>query len=542
MANFTIDGNEIEIQPELGNLIQHGSKNGIRIPHYCYHPGLSVPGNCRMCMVEVEADTPGGRRKSLLTACTTLPAEGMVVDTQSPLVKETQKAVMEFLLINHPLDCPVCDQAGECDLQDYSYDHGAGDSRFLETRLVQPKKDIGKHIMLYSDRCIRCTRCTRFCDEVSGTSELGYFYRGVYNEIDIFPGFPLDNRLSGNTVDICPVGALLDKAFLFKQRVWFLDHEDSICPGCSAGCNIRIDVNRNNNRIYRLKPRENSEVNQFWMCDDGRYGWGYVHADNRLTVPMRREGNDWHGVSWAEGLEEARQRFEKAKAGGAVLGIMSAHSSNEENYLFCKLMKEIFGSDTVGIRPKLNAEGDVIFKSGFTIRADKSPNSRGARDMARGLGLRITEMPDLLELIEGGRVKAVYLLGGDPVEKLTEPEHAAFSKLDFLLVQDILTSDLVSVAHVLLPGTAFAEKDGTFTNEGGQVQRFKRVLPPPGEAKPDWEAIREVALAMGIGLDYLSVREVMEEISQKVPGYSGMTYESLGEHGKKLKSEDRERH
>ncbi|MSS71288.1 MAG: 2Fe-2S iron-sulfur cluster binding domain-containing protein [Candidatus Latescibacteria bacterium] len=538
MPTFTIDGKEVEIEPALGNLIRHGSKHGVHIPHYCYHAGLSVPGNCRMCMVEVESDTPAGRRKALTTACTTRPAPGMAVDTQSKLVKDTQKSVMEFLLINHPLDCPVCDQAGECDLQDYSYQYGSGDSRFQEAKVVQPKKDIGEHILLYADRCIRCTRCIRFCDEVSGTSELGYFYRGVYNEIDVFPGVRLDNRLSGNTVDICPVGALLDKEFLFKQRVWFLDGVESLCAGCSAGCNIRIDINRNNNRIYRLKPRENAEVNQFWMCDDGRHGWHYVHADTRLTAPMLRAGEGWTAASWGEALERVRQGFEGVKAGGgSVAGVLSGHLTNEENYLFARLMKEVIGSEKVGLRSKVSDEGDVKFKSGFTIRADKSPNSRGARDMASALGLTLTEMPDLLRQIEEGTVQGLYLLGGDPVERLTEAERAAFAKLKFLVVQDILTSDLVSVAHVLLPGAAFAEKEGTFTNCDGRVQRLRRAFPPPGEAKADWEVVRDAAEALGGKLDFVSAREVMEEVAQKVPGYAGMTYEALGGAGMAVQAE-----
>ena len=269
-----------------------------------------------------------------MPACTAMPAEGMVVETQTEVVKQSQNAVMEFLLINHPLDCPVCDQAGECDLQDYSYTYGPDRSRFHEQKSVQPKKDIGKHVLLYSDRCIRCTRCIRFCDEVSGTSELGYFNRGVHNEVDVFPGERLDNRLSGNTVDICPVGALLDKDFLFKQRVWFLKGVDTICPGCSTGCNIRADINRE--RIYRLVPRENLEVNDYWMCDDGRHGWGYVHSDDRLLFPLMGGGEEPDLVLWTAALERVAEGFEKVREAhgeGAIAGIASGHLTNEENFL-----------------------------------------------------------------------------------------------------------------------------------------------------------------------------------------------------------------
>ena len=536
MATFTINGGEIEIVPGK-NLLQTAIDSGIYIPHYCYHPALSAPGNCRMCMVEVEM---GGRR-SLVTSCTTMPAEGMVVETGTEVVKKHQHAIMEFLLVNHPLDCPVCDQAGECELQNYSYTYGAGGSRFQEKKVVQPKKDIGKYVLLYSDRCIRCTRCIRFCDEISGTGELGYFNRGVYNEIDIFPGKRLDNRLSGNTVDICPVGALLDREFLFKQRVWFLSGVDTVCPGCSAGCNIRADVN--GERIYRLVPRTNPEVNGHWMCDDGRHGWGYVHSDDRLLFPLLGREAEEDLALWEVALERVKTGFEgvlEEYGDGAVAGIASGHSTNEEAFLFGKLLGGILKGTQVALRPRIGAEGDVAFKGGFTIRADKSPNTRGTREILQGLGLSLVEASEIWEGIREGRIRALYFLGGAPAERLSEAERETLGALKFLTVQDILKTDLTRMADVVLPGAAFVEKEGTFTNFAGRVQRIARAFHPPGDARADWEILRDVATALGGETAYGSPEEVMAHLAGTVAAFEGIGFEEVGEQGVELAATEAE--
>ena len=527
MATFTIDGKEIEIVPGK-NVLQTAVENDVYIPHYCYHPGLSAPANCRMCLVEVEA----GGRKGMAPSCTAMPAEGMVVDTQSDEVKRNQNAVMEFLLINHPLDCPVCDQAGECELQNYSYSYGPDRSRFLDHKTIQPKKDIGEHTLLYSDRCIRCTRCIRFCDEVSGTSELGYFNRGVHNEIDIFPGERLDNRLSGNTVDICPVGALLDKDFLFKQRVWFLKEVDTLCTGCSAGCNIRADYN--NERIYRLVPRQNLDVNEYWMCDDGRHGWEYVHSDERLLFPMIGRGADPDLVLWEVAIQKVKEGFEKVRevhGPGAVAGFASSHLTNEENFLFGRLFKDILSGASLGLRPKENEEGDITFQGGFTIRGDKSPNSRGVKEVLGGLGISLTDQPDIWKGIQEGRIKALYVLGGDPLEKITEAERSALGNLEFLVVQDILANDLSRLADVVLPGAAFIEKHGTFTNCDGRVQKLGKGLEPVGDARVDWTILRDVIEVLGGSAPYDEINDVMADLANTVEAYSGLDHAVVGEQG-----------
>jgi len=464
-----------------------------------------------------------------------MPEEGMVVETKTEAVRRNQRATMEFLLANHPLDCPVCDQAGECELQDYSFTYGRGESRFREKKVVQPKKDIGEHVLLYSDRCIRCTRCIRFCDEISGSHELGYFNRGVYNEVDVFPGDRLDNRLSGNTVDLCPVGALLDRRFLFKQPSWFLKGTDTICPGCSAGCNVRVDTN--NGRIYRMVPRENTELNAYWMCDDGRHGWGYVHSDGRLHSPTVGRGDGEELTLWQTALARLREGFQTAREAhgkGAVAGIVSGYLTNEEQFLFAKLFGEEFGGGPVAVRSRLSAEGDVVFKGGFTIRADRSPNSRGAREILQGLGLPVVEAADIWEGIRAGRIVALYFLGGDPSEVLSEAEKSALNALDFLAAHDILASDLSRMADVVLPGTAFIEKGGTFTNTAGRVQQLRRGLTPPGDARADWEILQNAALQMGASWGYGNVQEIQADLARSVAAFGSIGPEGVGELGTPL--------
>ncbi len=527
MPTFNIDGSEVEIVPGK-NVLQTAIDNGIYVPHYCYHPGLSAPANCRMCLVETEM---GGRR-SLGPSCSIMPAEGMVVDTQSDVVKENQSAVMEFLLVNHPLDCPVCDQSGECELQDYSYTYGSDRSRFHEKKLVQPKKDIGRHVLLYSDRCIRCTRCIRFCDEISGTGELGYFNRGVYNEIDVFPGARMDNRLSGNTVDICPVGALLDKSFLFKQRVWFLKSVDTICPGCSTGCNIRADYN--NERIYRLVPRQNPDVNEYWMCDDGRHGWGYVHGEDRLLFPMLGRGDEQELALWEVALDAAKEGFERVRAeygNGAVAGIASAHLTNEEHYLFGTLFQSGLAGGPVAVRTRVSDEGDVVFKGGFTIHADKSPNTRGARTILSGLGLSPTETSEIWRGVAEGRIKGLYLLGGDPLESMSDAERAALGSLDFLVVQDVRAHSWTAMADVILPGAAFIEKDGTFTNVDGRVQRIRQGLAPVGDARADWEILRDVNRVLGGTAAQTGIEEIWADMANTIAAFKEIDCNEVGDQG-----------
>ncbi len=527
MPKFTLNGQEIEITPGQ-NVLQTAEDHGVHIPHYCFHKGLSAPANCRMCLVEIEM---GGRR-GLMPSCTAMPAEGMVVDTESDAVKHNQEAVMEFLLVNHPLDCPVCDQAGECALQNHSFSHGSTSSRFREEKNVQPKKDIGKNVMLYSDRCIRCTRCIRFCDEISGTNELGYFNRGAHNEIDVFPGIKMDNRLSGNTVDVCPVGALLDKDFLYKQRSWFLKGVNSACLGCSTGCSVRADLNKE--RIYRLIPRENLDVNAYWMCDDGRYGWGYVHSDDRILFPTIGRGETENLVLWEAALSKVQEGIagvRDANGVAAVAVFASSHLTNEEQFLLGKLVTGGLAGARVALRSNVDGEGDVSFKSGFTIRSDKSPNTRGATEILGAQGVSLLSENDIWEGIRSGAIKAVLFFGGDPLMKLSDQERNALGSVDFLAVQDILRTQVSQSADVVLPGAAFIEKDGTFTNYAGRVQQISAGLEPPGDARPEWQILTDLVNVFGGALTFESAAEVMAEVSRDVQAFGDVNMEEIGDVG-----------
>ncbi|MBU0719514.1 MAG: (2Fe-2S)-binding protein, partial [Planctomycetes bacterium] len=320
MAKIIIDNQEVECRDGI-SVLQAGLEAGWDIPHYCYHPGLSIGASCRLCLMEMKMPHPQTGEldwaPKLVPSCQTPVRNGMEVRFDSEAVRANQRRCLEFFLLNHPLDCPVCDQAGECLLQDYSLKFGNAESRMVDKKLANPKKDIGPHTLVYQDRCVLCTRCVRFSQEISGTNELCVVNRGARNEIDVFPGLPLDNPIQGNVVDICPVGSMLDKDFLFKRRVWELTGTSSICPACSTGCSIRVD--HADGRVYRLKPRYNPKVNTWWMCDEGRYGYKHVHDAKRLTTPKVRRGFEQTIPSWAELPAIIRYRFEKhVRAHGAA--------------------------------------------------------------------------------------------------------------------------------------------------------------------------------------------------------------------------------
>ena len=544
--------NDLEVEVEDGtNVVEAARQFGIEVPHYCYHPGLSRPANCRMCLVEPhEFFPPAGKvvpARQLATGCTTVlrsapPGRKLddkydaIIVTDSPRVKKAREDILEFLLVHHPLDCPVCDQAGECDLQDFSYRHGHDKSRYLEVKNVPPKKDLGPDVLLYSTRCIVCTRCSRFCEEVAGTGELGLINRGSHDEIDIpraHDGTPiqlLDNKLAGNVVDICPVGALISKDFLFKSRPWFMKKANSVCPGCSVGCNITVEFKEDG--VYRLKPRFHAEINQHWMCDDGRLGYHYVNSDDRLQIPMKRSGDELAPASWEDVLDTITEQFSAADAESIVI-IGSAQVTNEENYLIGKLTHDVLKTNRIGLFGRKPGEEHKFPQ--FTIDADKNPNTRGARNMlsySNGTGNDsngILEGDDLWNSVS--EAKAVYLVNGTPERPLDEKEKAALENVEFLVVQDIFLSDVAQLADVVLPGTTFAEKDGTFTNAKGWVQRIRKTIDPPGEARVDWEIIQQVAKRLGGDIDYHFAGEIAVEISQNVSGYEEATHQKIGDSG-----------
>ncbi|RPI29468.1 MAG: hypothetical protein EHM61_01385, partial [Acidobacteria bacterium] len=343
MPTLTIDGQQIVVDPGT-TVIQAAEKLGIYIPRYCYHPGLSIAGSCRLCMVEIE------KMPKLQIACHTRVADGMQVITTSDKVKQARKAMLEFLLVDHPLDCPVCDQSGECDLQNFYMEIGRYDSRFLDNKLKRKKAfPIGPHVVLDQERCILCSRCVRFTDEVTHTNELGIFERGDHSVIDLYPGKQLSNKYSGNVIDICPVGALTEKEFRFKCRVWYLQSQDSICNGCARGCNIQVHYNTarpyksDGRRILRLKPRFNPFVNKWWICDEGRYGYEFINK-NRIEYPHLRRAGQLELSDWDAVMEEVPRALKTAleKYGPESIGIIaSPQLSNEDLYLIRKIFQEL---------------------------------------------------------------------------------------------------------------------------------------------------------------------------------------------------------
>ncbi len=497
MPTLTIDGKELTFEGKK-LILDVALENGVEIPHYCYHPGLSVVASCRICLAEVASPNPRNDNKveflpKLVPTCQTTAMDGMQVYTKSPKAVANQKAVMEYLLINHPLDCPVCDQAGECHLQDYSYQYGRAESRFEEDKAKQPKKDIGPNVYLYSDRCIMCSRCVRFTREVSGTSELMISGRGHTEQIDIFPGKPLDNELSGNVVDICPVGALLDKDFLFTQRVWFLNKTPSIDPVTASGDNIWVE--HNEGQIYRVKPRTNMDVNKWWISDEIRYSWKFVHDEARLRHPMRLQQGVQVRCDWKRAYEEVTRRFTdlvRDHGTGCLAVMVSPMLACEEAYLLGRFIRSLDPQATLAVGPIPTQGRDKTFVGGdsggdsggggYTIYAEKCPNSRGVRralELVNASNRSVFSYDQLLEELgqKGSKLTGLLLTGNYPSAWVTKPLATAVGK-KFTVLIDTLPNDLTAKAAVLLPGVTWVEKSGAFENTHGRIQSFQQAIPP----------------------------------------------------------------
>jgi NADH-quinone oxidoreductase subunit G len=433
--------------------------------------------------------------------------------------------------LNHPLDCPVCDQAGECELQDYSYVYGFAESRLREQKIKQRKKDVGRDMLLYADRCIMCTRCVRFAREVSGFEQVGVFNRGAHTEIDVFPGIKIDDLLAGNIADICPVGAFLSKDFLFKRRVWELKSTESICPACSVGCNVLLD--HADGEIMRLRPRANPDVNGHWMCDIGRMDYKLVTSPDRLKKPVTRERDTDDKLEWADAIAHAGEQFKHVinrYRAGSVAFIVSSDATNEEAYALWKLAAGI-GASILRLLPGERADKQE-FAGGFVVENDRSPNERGVLDvLAHFVSPETkTEATDLDSLEEK---RAVYVLCGAHSDKAAIESLANIvADAEFSIVQATLPSALTAAASVVLPGASFAEKEGTYANSRGIVQRIRRAFDPPGEARRDIDIIIDFSKAMGVTLGFETLIEASAEMSRMVSGYA--PFDQIGEMGWKL--------
>ncbi len=519
--------------PVPTTMIQACEKAGVVVPHYCYHPKLPVSGNCRMCLVEFGTPALGPDRKPVMNpdgtpviakarnpaiACATPISPGMEIYTNTPGVKAMREAVLEFLLINHPLDCPICDQAGECKLQEYSIDYGQSASRFVEEKVHKPKHvDLGPRIMLDDERCILCTRCIRFTREIVGDDSLGIVNRGSHNTLSAYPGRPFDNNYTLNTVDICPVGALTSKDFRFQMRVWFLKETRSLCTSCGTGCNIIIGSREN--KIYRYEPRQNDAVNACWMCDSGRLNYKWIGRPDRLQKVVRqKEPGRKEEIDWGAALGELAAILRKAEPGSvAIFG--SARQTNEELFLLGKLAK------------KLGAVTDSLPRSGdgdkLLLNADKNPNTLGAKLLGISAATHGANLPAIIAGIQQGRIKVVLSLGDNIVPRLGE----AAAKLEALIVGDILPNATTEAAHYLLPGCAHAEKRGTFVNVKGRVQRFMKAVEPPGQARPEWEYLRELVVLVAGETPPPTVETLFNALCQETPAFKEIAWAKLGDAG-----------
>ncbi len=529
---------------EKFNCVQAAQRVDVEIPHYCWHPALSVVASCRMCLVEVGQKKPDGTiamQPKLIPGCQTPVTDGMVIVSDSEKVKAAQKGTLEYLLLNHPLDCPTCDQAGECFLQDYSFRYGRGYSRLAENKLLKPDKThIGEEITLFTDRCIMCTRCVRFTREISGTAELQVVGRGAREEIDIFPGEPCNNKLAGNVVDLCPVGALCSKDFLYKQRVWWLKTESSVCPNCSTGCSIQVD--QNDDHVYRLRPRSNPQAQGDFMCDEGRFGWKYMHDESRIAMPEQRQGGqvvsrDWDVIIPA--LREALIAAGKNKKKG-IAAVLSPWMTIEEAYLLTSYLKSLSPNATFAMGPvrvvgqddkyPKDVHGKPMEPIKFTIRAEKCPNRRGVDAILSQHAGNVATMSDLLGRAAAGDFAAVYLVGGDPEGWIGDSQAAALEQVETVVVQDILPSAALSRATFVLPGGSFAERDGTFVNHAGLAQEIHRAIRSPGEAKPDGRILWDLAGRHGL----FSAATLRKEIGEKIRSLSPLAIGKLSEQGVRL--------
>jgi len=523
MPTLEIDGREVTVA-DGANLIQAAEAIGNEIPHYCYHPGLSVAGNCRMCLVEIE------KMPKLQIACNTRATEGMVVRTRSDKVLRARESVLEFLLVNHPIDCPICDQAGECKLQDYYMDHDRQESRFpLESKVQKGKAiDIGPLIMLDQERCILCTRCTRFLDEVTGTSELGVFQRGDHCQIDVFPGVALDNKYSGNVADICPVGALTNKDFRFRARVWYLESGRSVCAGCATGCNI--DIHHRRNEIFRYRPRFNADVNSYWMCDEGRLSYKRYQGEGRLLQPVRRVQSEWQPLDWRQGLDHLEALL--AAPGLGIGGIVSAESTNEEIFLFRRLLAGTAGS-LVGGHSWSPASAD---SDEFLIDSDKNPNTAGLRAQR----LEPTGGRRVVDAALAGELTTLILFRTDLSQLCSAEEMDRLGDaLGQVVVIDTHYGPSVEIADLVLPVATFTEIDGTFTNRTRRVQKVTRVIAPAGNSRPAWQLLNELIGAQTEGGSQASsAAGVFDALCESEDAFRGLSSAAVGDQGVPLAAVD----
>lgn len=537
MVNVQIDGVWLQF-PKGTRVIEACGQAQKFIPRYCYHPKLSAPGNCRMCMVEMGMPKMTPDRKPVLgpdgkpeiawiprpqISCAQDVAEGMGIRTGSPMVEEARKGVLEFLLINHPLDCPICDQAGECRLQEFSVEFGQGESRFLDEKVKKPKNvELGPRITLDAERCILCTRCIRFMKEVANDDVLGIVERGSFNSIACHPDRILDNNYSLNTVDICPVGALTSNDFRFKMRVWFLKETKTIDVNCGTGANIIIGSRENT--IYRITPRENNDVNGVWLPDSHRLNFKYVADERRLTKPTVKG----QPVDWRTATAIAAEIL-KAHTAEQLWLVASGRQTNEELFLTSRLIDALEIEKQHDILPR-TGEPD-----GLLIAADRNPNTTGAKVLGVSASKPGSRLKKLVEGVRSGAIKTVITLGEDLTKcGLTADD---LKKLDAIIALDILSNQTTPHATVLLPASAWVEKRGSMINVKGRLQRLNRAVAAPGDAHDDWEILRDLIAAVSGSNGIATIEDVFKAMAADHAEFAGLSLSKIGDLGLPVVSE-----
>lgn len=525
-VTITVNGRELSV-PAGYPVIQAALDHKIHIPHFCYHPDLGVDGNCRMCLGEVEG------APKLAATCTLRATQGMKVRTDTPRVHEAVRGVLEFILINHPIDCPVCDQAGECGLQDFYAQYGLYNSRVRLEDKVRKRKvvDLGPMIVLDSERCVLCSRCVRFVDKVDGTREIRFKQRGNHTEITTFEDQPLTSGYAGNLADICPVGALTSKDFRFKMRVWFLQGTPSVCDVCSTGCSMRID--HHNQQIYRLIPRRNSAVNASWMCDEGRMSFKRVATTTRLQAPFLRENGKRTIIPWEKALDLTARRIREAREpAGEILAIATPAVTTEELYLFGKFARSVLKTPHIDYRVSSTTEKPSEMEDGVLRRRDRFPNSHGAAL------LDLIPEPGGTGIVAAAAAKRafklVYLLGAD---RLADSDRlpairSILEQAGTVIAHAAHDSELLELCDLVFPVTMSAEKRGTFVNHDGRVQRIEPAVPPPGETEPDGRVLAFIAEKLSEPIGTHDPALVFAEMAGRAPAFRGLAFGQLGDTGR----------
>jgi NADH-quinone oxidoreductase subunit G len=546
-VTLTIDGRQVTVEKGK-TVLQAAIESGISVPYYCYHPGISIDGSCRVCIVKIE------KMPKLQTSCSTVCTEGMVVSTRTQEVVEARAGVFEFLLVNHPLDCPVCDKGGECPLQDFSYQFGPDLSRMdfprreFDGNGVKADVDFGPTLMLNRNRCILCTRCVRFMRDIDSDAQINIIDRGNGSQIATFQEEGVHSLLSGNLMDVCPVGAITTRDYRFKSRPWDNPFAaDTICTQCAKGCNVTAWIKAKpewakGSRLIRFTPRFNPDVNDYWMCDIGRFEYHWIEGEDRIVKPLERTRDQVQSpVTWHDAIARLSERLATVGTAsrsdtndeGPVRFLLSAHASHEELFLFKRLTQELMGDEgpkTISVTWR-HREKPQPADTKFKVPPVDAPNVNGARLLGLAAGApgdetRESDVSALRKAVETGRVSALYVYDPGPEGSIGDTAWIVDARksgaIALLVVQGVLMTDLARAADFVLPGASYVEKEASYTNQGGRLQGTSRAIPLPAEAREDWQILVHLSDALGVPFSYQSADDVRADIVARYPGKNGL--------------------